>query len=89
MKGQASSQEELKAEIERYASGVPEGEEARALRAFQSLKQLLNSGAVRAAEPGPDKTWRVNRWVKSGILLGFRLGRVTQVLRAGPFPFFD
>ena len=89
MKGQVSSQEELKAEIERYATGVPEGEEARALRAFHTLKQLLNSGAVRAAEPGPDGTWRVNRWVKSGILLGFRLGRVTQVLSAGPFPFFD
>ncbi|MFL5447957.1 MAG: 2,3,4,5-tetrahydropyridine-2,6-dicarboxylate N-succinyltransferase, partial [Gemmatimonadales bacterium] len=28
-------------------------------------------------------------WVKSGILLGFRLGRVTQVHVSGPFPFFD
>jgi 2,3,4,5-tetrahydropyridine-2,6-dicarboxylate N-succinyltransferase len=89
VKDPVSSREELRAEIERYATGVPEGEEARALGAFQSLKQLLNSGAVRAAEPGPDGTWRVNRWVKSGILLGFRLGRVTQVLSAGPFPFFD
>jgi 2,3,4,5-tetrahydropyridine-2-carboxylate N-succinyltransferase len=83
------SREELRAEIERYATGVPAGEEAQALRAFQSLKQLLNVGAVRAAEPGPEGSWRVNRWVKSGILLGFRLGRVTQVLTSGPFPFFD
>ncbi|MFL5461175.1 MAG: 2,3,4,5-tetrahydropyridine-2,6-dicarboxylate N-succinyltransferase, partial [Gemmatimonadales bacterium] len=89
MKDEVQSREELRAEIERYATGVPEGEEATALRAFQSLKHLLNSGAVRAAEPAPDGTWRVNRWVKSGILLGFRLGRVTQVHVSGPFPFFD
>ena len=89
MKNGSRSREELRTEIERYARGVPQGDEAKALRAFEALKQLLNSGTVRAAEPAPDGSWRVNPWVKSGILLGFRLGRVTQVLTSGPFPFFD
>jgi len=89
VKGGSRSREELRTEIERYATGVPQGDEAKALRAVEALKQLLNSGTVRAAEPAPDGSWRVNPWVKSGILLGFRLGRVTQVLTSGPFPFFD
>jgi 2,3,4,5-tetrahydropyridine-2-carboxylate N-succinyltransferase len=89
VKDRSQSREELRTEIERYARGVPQGDEAKALRAFEALKQLLNSGRVRAAEPAPDGSWRVNPWVKSGILLGFRLGRVTQVLTSGPFPFFD
>jgi 2,3,4,5-tetrahydropyridine-2-carboxylate N-succinyltransferase len=81
--------EELRASIERYADGVPGGEEKRALKAFQALKVALNTGTVRAAERGPDGTWRVNRWVKSGILLGFRLGRVAPVADGGAFSFFD
>jgi 2,3,4,5-tetrahydropyridine-2,6-dicarboxylate N-succinyltransferase len=89
VKDGSRSREELRTEIERYATGVPQGDEAKALRAFDALKQLLNSGTVRAAEPSPDGSWRVNPWVKSGILLGFRLGRVTQVLTSGPFPYFD
>ena len=89
MKAGSRSREELRTEIEHYATGVPQGDEAKALRAFEALKQLLNSGTVRAAEPAPDGSWRVNPWVKSGILLGFRLGGVTQVLTSGPFPFFD
>jgi len=89
VKDGSRSREELRTEIEHYTTGVPQGDEAKALRAFEALKQLLNSGTVRAAEPAPDGSWRVNPWVKSGILLGFRLGGVTQVLTSGPFPFFD
>ena len=85
----AGSHQELRTEIERYASGVPQGHEAEAVHAFEALKELLNSGTLRAAEPAPDGSWRVNPWVKSGILLGFKLGRVTQVLTSSPFPFFD
>jgi 2,3,4,5-tetrahydropyridine-2-carboxylate N-succinyltransferase len=81
--------EDLRAAIERYADGVPGGEEKKALEAFQALKEALNTGAVRAAEPGPDGAWQANRWVKSGILLGFRLGRVTPTAKDSGFPFFD
>ena len=62
------------------------GDEARA--AFDSLMAELEAGRVRAAEPGPDG-WRVNGWVKKGILLGFRLGRTVATDPAGPLPFFD
>jgi 2,3,4,5-tetrahydropyridine-2-carboxylate N-succinyltransferase len=80
---------ELKAALERYATGVPEGEEATALGAFERLKAGLNAGVIRAAERGPDGRWVVNSWVKAGVLLGFRLGNVTPVARGGPFQFYD
>jgi 2,3,4,5-tetrahydropyridine-2,6-dicarboxylate N-succinyltransferase len=81
--------ERLRSQIERYAAAVPPGEEAAALEAFQALKTALNAGTVRAAERGPDGRWRVNSWVKTGILLGFRLGRVGPAALGGPFPFYD
>ncbi len=61
-------------------------------RTFETFKAELNRGEVRAAEPdAASKTgWRVNAWVKKGILLGFRLGKVVDMsidrLRQ---PFFD
>ena len=79
----------LRSRIERYAGDVPPGEETAALEAFQALKVALNSGNVRAAERGPDGRWRVNSWVKTGILLGFRLGRTGPAAIGSPFPFFD
>ena len=80
---------ELRKTIERYTSGVPAGEEQAALAAFQSLKDALNAGTVRAAEVGSDGKWHANAWVKAGILLGFRLGRVGPAALGGPFPFYD
>lgn len=79
----------LQAAIEHYAAGVPPGEESRALDAFRVLKTQLNRGEVRAAARGADGVWRTNAWVKSGILLGFRLGKLTPAATGGPFPFFD
>ena len=46
----------------------------------------------RCAPPSAvtDGTWRVNGWVKQGILLGFRLGALApRSTGGGPFPFFD
>jgi 2,3,4,5-tetrahydropyridine-2-carboxylate N-succinyltransferase len=56
---------------------------------FAELQAELNAGRVRAAEPDSASAtgWRVNAWVKKGILLGFRLGRIAD-LSAG-LPFFD
>jgi len=62
------------------------GAEARAV--FDAFVAGLERGEVRAAEPGPEG-WRVNAWVKKGILLGFRIGRVTESPPAGPLRFFD
>jgi 2,3,4,5-tetrahydropyridine-2-carboxylate N-succinyltransferase len=51
---------------------------------------LLESGAVRAAEPGPHGTWRAVPWVKRGILLAFRVGKVVEMSGAeSPLQFFD
>jgi 2,3,4,5-tetrahydropyridine-2-carboxylate N-succinyltransferase len=57
------------------ASALLEIPEARSV--FNQFKQLLNDGLVRAAEKsGSD--WQVNFWVKEGILLGMRLGRLQE-----------
>jgi 2,3,4,5-tetrahydropyridine-2-carboxylate N-succinyltransferase len=61
--------------------------------AFVALRDELSAGRVRAAEPDAASPtgWRVNVWVKQGILLGFRFGdNVDMTLRAGrEWPFFD
>jgi 2,3,4,5-tetrahydropyridine-2-carboxylate N-succinyltransferase len=75
--------------IQRYAHQVPAGQESAALEAFQALKRALNAGTVRAAEREANGRWRANAWVKAGILLGFRLGRIVPVATTSPFPFFD
>jgi 2,3,4,5-tetrahydropyridine-2,6-dicarboxylate N-succinyltransferase len=75
--------------LERFAGGVPPGQEPAALEAFRALKAGLNAGTIRAAERGADGHWSANPWVKAGILLGFRLGRVGPAAPGGPFPFYD
>jgi 2,3,4,5-tetrahydropyridine-2-carboxylate N-succinyltransferase len=58
---------------------------------FFRFRELLNCGEIRSAEPdaGQASGWRVNAWVKKGILLGFRIGGVIDMSGAGPLPFFD
>jgi 2,3,4,5-tetrahydropyridine-2-carboxylate N-succinyltransferase len=82
------SAQSLAERIEAYFALPPEalGDEAR--DAFDDLVVALERGEVRAAEPGPDG-WRVNIWVKQGILLGFRLGKVIETETAGPLAFLD
>jgi 2,3,4,5-tetrahydropyridine-2-carboxylate N-succinyltransferase len=60
------------------------------MRVFLVLRAALESGEVRAASPDKDAPsgWRVNAWVKQGILLGFRLGVLTEFPAAG-FSFVD
>ncbi|MEO8622534.1 MAG: hypothetical protein ABI625_15790, partial [bacterium] len=48
-----------------------------------ALLGALERGAVRAAERGDDGTWRAVSWVKRGILLGFRVGRVVDMSLGG------
>src|SRR5215831_13097818 len=65
-------------------------ESARA--AFAELRAALSTGTVRAAEPDPSSPtgWRVNAWVKQGILLGFRWGALSdQSADHGRWPFVD
>lgn len=48
---------------------------------FHAFKAGLNAGKYRAAEPDASTAtgWRVNPWVKQGILLGFRLGQIVDM----------
>jgi 2,3,4,5-tetrahydropyridine-2,6-dicarboxylate N-succinyltransferase len=62
------------------------------LELFLVFRDLLNQGSVRAAEPhdGEPTGWRVNPWVKKGILLGFRIGGVIEMPSGTPtWQFFD
>ena len=86
---EALTRDQLRQAIERYHKEVPTGEEAEAREVFRALKEGLNAGSIRAAERAPDGRWRVNSWVKTGILLGFRLGHIGPAAAGGPFPFFD
>ncbi|MGA3135413.1 MAG: 2,3,4,5-tetrahydropyridine-2,6-dicarboxylate N-succinyltransferase [Terracidiphilus sp.] len=82
---------QLQQEIERhYAAGPAAMGDPNAAAAFFSLRAAIESGEVRAASPDPASPtgWRVNAWVKQGILLGFRLGNL-QELPAGGLSFVD
>jgi 2,3,4,5-tetrahydropyridine-2-carboxylate N-succinyltransferase len=48
---------------------------------FYAFRELLNKGKLRSAEPDSSAAsgWRVNSWVKKGILLGFRLGGIVEM----------
>lgn len=56
---------------------------------FAEFKTELNHGRVRAAERAEDGAWRVNSWVKRGILLGFRLGSLADMSAHQHLRFFD
>lgn len=56
---------------------------------FAELKRALNRGEVRAAERNANGKWLVNSWVKQGLLLGFRMGAVTDMSAGETFKFFD
>ena len=55
---------------------------------FDEFKAALNRGEIRAAERSDDGTWQVNAWVKQGILVGFRMGRLVDMSGDG-LRFFD
>ena len=72
------------------AGASADKESARAM--FERLRAALSAGEIRAAEPDASSAvgWRVNTWVKQGILLGFRFGDNKDVsMDHGKWPFFD
>jgi len=72
----------LESKIEQYfAAGAAVIGDKEALAAFSELRDGLEAGTLRAAEPDAttELGWRVNAWVKRGILLGFRLGVMTAM----------
>ncbi len=65
---------------------APPPEAARS--AVEELLARLEAGAVRAAERTASG-WRANEWVKAGILLAFRTGKIVELDSAGPLTFTD
>jgi 2,3,4,5-tetrahydropyridine-2-carboxylate N-succinyltransferase len=73
--------------IERhFAAGTAAVDDPDAMAAFLSLRAAIESGQLRAASPDAASPtgWRVNAWVKQGILLGFRIGVMEEFPPAGP-----
>ena len=80
---------DLRSKIEALFAAGQEADKRAAREVFAELRAALSAGEVRSAErdeSGPTG-WRVNAWVKQGILLGFRVGDIVD-LSAG-LPFYD
>src|ERR1700691_6111337 len=71
----------MRTEIEALFDAKPATYTEEHFALFQRFKQALNAGMVRSAEPdaGARSGWRVNAWVKKGVLLGFRMGAVVDM----------
>jgi len=82
----------LESDIKELVSAGGAADRDRARAVFAQLRDALSSGRVRAAEPDSATAagWRVNTWVKQGILLGFRFGDTIDVSADhGKWPFYD
>ena len=83
---------DLQASIESLFAQGASADKAAARDAFFQLQRGLGAGTIRAAVPDPAfaSGWRVNAWVKQGILLGFRFGdTVDMSADHGKWPFYD
>jgi 2,3,4,5-tetrahydropyridine-2-carboxylate N-succinyltransferase len=56
-------------------------------QAIRHVIELLDSGALRVAEPSADG-WKVNEWVKKAVILYFPIQQM-QTIEVGPFEFHD
>ncbi len=74
-----------------FAQGAVAVGNGEAEAAFFELRNALEAGELRAAEPDASLPlgWRVNAWVKRGILLGFRLGSLVEMGSAEGLAFVD
>jgi 2,3,4,5-tetrahydropyridine-2,6-dicarboxylate N-succinyltransferase len=82
----------LQAEIEALVAAGASADRDTARATFARLREALSAGTVRAAEPDAacPGGWRVNAWVKQGILLGFRFGDLIDAsMDHGRVPFYD
>jgi 2,3,4,5-tetrahydropyridine-2-carboxylate N-succinyltransferase len=82
----------LESAIDALFAKAPESYDHTDLETFQEFKQALNAGKVRAAERDPSSAlgWKVNAWVKRGILIGMRMGKTVEMTDDGAvLQFFD
>jgi 2,3,4,5-tetrahydropyridine-2-carboxylate N-succinyltransferase len=85
---------ELSSAIDRLFAAGADASRAEAREVFAALRSALSDGSIRAAEPDGSSPsgWRVNAWVKRGILLGFRFGTTVDRHLSGDherWPFLD
>ncbi len=83
------SRELLVAEIEKFYEIHEKNPEVESFA--ERFLELLDMGDIRAAEPDRSAPggWRVNEWVKKGILIAFRIGKLVKVEDACSDQFFD
>jgi 2,3,4,5-tetrahydropyridine-2,6-dicarboxylate N-succinyltransferase len=78
----------LREEIENLASKDSFVENDRVV--YEAFKSALRRGEIRSAEKNEDGNWHANAWVKQGILLGFRMGKMVEMSKpTETFRFFD
>ena len=83
---------DMQAEIEELFDARPAAYTDTHRRLFNDFKAALNAGQIRAAAPDPATRtgWRVNGWVKKGILIGFRMGGIVDMsINSSRMPFYD
>jgi 2,3,4,5-tetrahydropyridine-2-carboxylate N-succinyltransferase len=78
----------LKEQIEELSAKVEFSADDRAV--FEEFKGQLRRGEIRSAEKDADGNWNANVWVKQGILLGFRMGKIVEMSKdTETLRFFD
>ena len=82
----------MQAKIEELYDQNPKPPRSADFDLFDRFREALNRGQVRAAEPDASTAsgWRVNTWVKKGILIGFRIGAIVDMsIDRIRQPYFD
>jgi 2,3,4,5-tetrahydropyridine-2-carboxylate N-succinyltransferase len=77
----------LESRIEKYYDEFTESEIENIESDFKEFIELLDSGKIRSAFK-ENETWIINEWVKKGILLGFKIGKVIDFSKNGE-SFYD
>ena len=81
---------DLKQKIEDLAAADKTEFDAADRAIFEDFKAALRRGEIRSAEKDASGSWHANAWVKQGILLGFKMGKmVTMSFSGETFQFFD
>ena len=79
---------ELREKIEHLSNLNPSDYPEDSMEIFLEFRGLLGQGKIRSAE-FIDGGWKVNIWVKKGILLGFNLGNLVDYSENESFRYFD
>jgi 2,3,4,5-tetrahydropyridine-2-carboxylate N-succinyltransferase len=82
----------LPSQIEALFDAPPVSYTPEHIALFAAFKNAINHGEVRAAEPDSSSPtgWKVNAWVKKGILLGFRMSEIVDMSGdSHRQPYFD